>query len=80
MFVNSPSALFHSNQYCAASACQHCSGVVRHEAWCITENSRVRYAYEVVLHSEQLTVEDHLILHALGATWETQACARHGSH
>jgi hypothetical protein len=36
----------------------------------------VRYAYEVVLHPEELTVEDRLILHALGATWEQNLCTR----
>lgn len=79
MLVNTPS-VFHSNKYCEAAACIHGSGVVRHEPWCITGNSRVRYAYEVVLHPEELTVEDKLILHALGATWERNACAGSCSH
>ena len=50
MFVDT--ALFHSNQYCAASACEHCDGVIRHEPWCITRNSLVLYAYEVALQTE----------------------------
>ena len=79
MLVNSPS-VFHSNKYCEAAACIHCSGVVRHESWCITGTFRVRYAYEVVLHPEELTVEDRLILHALGATWERNSCAGSCSH
>ena len=32
--------LTHSNQYSADSACGHCDGVIRHEAWCITQNAR----------------------------------------
>lgn len=68
-------ALFHSNQYCAASACEHCDGVIRHEPWCITHNSIVLYAYEAVLHAEKLTLEDQLILHALGAAWTGKACS-----
>jgi len=74
VLANSPS-VFHSNKYCEADACIHCSGIVRHESWCITGNSRVRYAYEVVLHPEELTVEDRRILHPLGATWERNAYA-----
>ena len=32
------------------------------------------YACEGVLHREELSVEDRLILDALGATWERNAC------
>jgi len=45
-------ALFHSNQYCAASACEHCAGVIHDEPWCLTRNSLVLYAYEVALQAE----------------------------
>jgi len=74
MFVDT--ALFYSNQYCAASACEHCDGVIRHEPWCITRNSLVLYAYEVLLHAEKLSLQDQLILHALGAAWNSKVCAR----
>jgi len=73
MFLDT--ALFHSNRYCAASACEHCDGVIRHEPWCITRNSLVQYAYAVVLCSERLSLQDQLILHALGAAWNPKACA-----
>ena len=59
----------HSNQYSAESACGHCDGVVRHEPWCITQNATVQYAYRAVSDPAQLSPGDHLILHALGATW-----------
>jgi hypothetical protein len=61
--------IFHSNRYSADSTCEHCSGVIRHESWCITPNSLVLYAYEAVLDPEKLTLEDQLILHALGVRW-----------
>jgi hypothetical protein len=63
--------LIHSNRYSAASACAHCQGVIRHEPWCITQNTRVQYAYSVVNDPAHLRVEDRLILHALGAAWTT---------
>ncbi len=74
MFVET--ALFHSNQYCAASACEHCDGVIRHEPRCITRYGLVRYAYDVVLRAEKLSLQEQLILHALGAAWSSKACAR----
>ena len=58
------------NQYGADSACSHCSGVVSHEKWCSTKNSNVRYAFQAVLHPDCLTIQDGLILHALGVAWE----------
>ena len=68
-------AIFHSNRYHAEATCEHCSGVIRHESWCITRNSLVYYAYETVLDPEKLTLEDRLILHALGASWTAKRCA-----
>ena len=62
---------YHSNRYNAEAACQHCGGVLRHTPWCITHNSRVLQAYEAVLDAEKLSVEDQLILHALGVSWQT---------
>ena len=56
-----------SNQLSADSACGHCDGVIRHEAWCITQNANVQYAHQVV--SGLVSTGDHLILHALGVTW-----------
>jgi hypothetical protein len=34
-----------------------------------TSNPAVAYAYAAVLDADQLTIEDRLILHALGAAW-----------
>jgi hypothetical protein len=66
--------LYHSNQYNAQSACEHCGGIVRHERWCITCDAVVQYAYGAVLDPEKLTLCDRLILHALGARWEKNRC------
>jgi hypothetical protein len=60
---------YHSNQYTADAACAHCGGVVRHESWCVTRNREVAYAYKAVHDPSTLSVEDGLILHALGAAW-----------
>ena len=62
-------SLTHSNQYSADSACGHCDGVIRHEAWCVTQNAGVQYAYQVVSAPGLLSTGDHLILHALGVAW-----------
>ena len=66
--------LYHSNQYNAQSACEHCGGIVRHERWCITCDPVVQYAYGAVLDPEKLTLCDRLILHALGVSWEKNRC------
>ena len=58
-----------SNQYSAQSACLHCGGMIRHERWCVRQNRTVRYAYQAVLGATELTLEDQLILHALGVAW-----------
>lgn len=65
---------YHSNRYYAASACECCAGIVRHEPWCITSNRNVQYAYQVVVNPEKLTQQDSLILHSLGVTWSVPAC------
>ncbi len=57
------------NQYTEGAVCGHCAGVTRHEPWCITCNAVVRYAYEAVSRATLLTLEDELILHALGVEW-----------
>jgi hypothetical protein len=62
----------HSNQYSAESACGHCDGVIRHEAWCITHNASVQYAHQVVSEPSCLSPGDLLILHALGAGWTSE--------
>ena len=59
----------HSNRYSADSACGHCDGIIRHEAWCITQNASVQYAYQAVSDPDNLSPGDHLTLHALGAAW-----------
>jgi hypothetical protein len=61
--------LIHSNKYSADSACGHCDGVLRHESWCITQNTCVQYAYHVVSEPSRLSRGDSLILHALGVAW-----------
>jgi hypothetical protein len=61
--------LIHCNRYSAASACRHCDGVIRHEPWCMTQNTSVLYAYQAITDPTHLSVEDRLILHALGAAW-----------
>jgi hypothetical protein len=53
----------------AKNACPHCGSARQHEAWCVTTNLAVRYAYAVVLSSSLLTPGDALILHSLGVIW-----------
>ena len=60
---------YHSNQYSADSACEHCAGVIRHTKWCITRNKRVRYAYEIILHPEKMTPYDNLALKGMSVSW-----------
>ncbi len=61
--------LIHSNRYSAESACWHCDGVIRHEPWCVSQNTTVRYAFQVVADPARLSDQDCLILHALGTAW-----------
>ena len=65
---------YHSNKYTADTSCEHCGGVVRHEGWCVTSNRAVAYAYSAVLDPGTLTLEDQLILHALGVAWAPAGC------
>jgi hypothetical protein len=53
----------------AKNACLHCGAAPQHEAWCVTTNLSVRYAYAIVLSSSLLTPGDVLILHSLGVIW-----------
>jgi hypothetical protein len=72
MSVQNQLPLRHSNKYSAESACVHCQGVVRHEFWCATQSSNVHYAFQAVLDSNQLSLGDELILHALGVAWTAE--------
>jgi hypothetical protein len=73
--------LTHSNRYSADSACGHCDGVIRHEAWCVTQNAGVQYAYQVVPDAGLLSTGDHLILHALSVAWTPREfCPRRTSN
>jgi hypothetical protein len=69
MADNDSKVIFHSNRYNAQAACEHCRGIIRHEAWCITLDPVVYYAYQIVAAAGKLTVGDALILHTLGVTW-----------
>lgn len=60
---------YHSNRYAASEECEQCGGVVRHAYWCPTCNSDVAYAYGIVENADLVTIEDRLILHALGVAW-----------
>jgi hypothetical protein len=63
--------VFHSNsRYAADAACEHCEKLGgHHEVWCITCNHRVLYARGVVEDAKTMTMQDNLILHALGVAW-----------
>ena len=69
MFVGPAAGWYHSNQYNAATTCEHCGGIVRHERWCITRDPFVQYAFAAVQDPEKLSLSDALILHALGVNW-----------
>lgn len=63
------SPVYHTNKYTADSACEHCQGIIRHETWCITKNANVLYAFDILIHIENMTEQDKIILHALGVIW-----------
>jgi hypothetical protein len=67
--------IWHHNRYSAEAECEHCGGIVRHEPWCITSNSVVYYAYQIVVDASALTLLDRLSLHSLGVTWDAPACS-----
>lgn len=73
MSTRQQTELSRANQLTAGPACDHCAGVTSHEAWCISCNAIVRYAYGVVLDSGRLTLGDELSLHALGVKWTAEA-------
>lgn len=72
----SPTTWQNTNPYSVHAACEHCGNVLQHEAWCITRNTAVRYAYQIILEPSRLTIGDTLILHSLGVTWVAKACVR----
>lgn len=61
---------YHSNRYSADSACRHCGGIIRHERWCVHRNNAVSYAHAAAQNMAELSIEDKLILHALGVSWK----------
>ena len=63
-----------SNQFNASSACEHCQGIVRHEPFCITLNTRVLYAHEIILDACKLTPGDQILLHGMSVAWEGKLC------
>lgn len=63
-----------SNQFNASSACEHCQGIVRHEPFCITLNTRVLYAYEIIVDACKLTAGDQILLHGMSVAWEGKLC------
>jgi hypothetical protein len=75
MSFSTPSKLYHSKSYSADLECEHCHGIVRHQPWCITRNAVVQNAYECVLDESKLSIQDRMILHALGVAWKTTKCA-----
>jgi len=62
------SPVYHVNRH-GGAACEHCLGIVRHASWCLTKNTEIFYAYDILVHPENLTKQDEIILHALGAFW-----------
>lgn len=53
----------------AENACEHCGEFVNHQAWCITKNSNVYEAFEMVANPGAVTKRDEMIMHALGIRW-----------
>ena len=67
---NNPASWYHSNRYNAEAACEHCEGIIRHEAWSIAFDAESFYAYQIVADANRLTFGDGLILHSLGVIWK----------
>jgi hypothetical protein len=72
---NPESTIRVSNQFSASSACEHCQGIIRHEPFCITLNTRVLYAYEIIVDACKLTPGDQILLHGMSVAWEGKLCA-----
>ena len=62
-------AWHHSDRYGAQSACKYCEGNIRHQRWCLTINSAVYYAYQIIVDPNKLTIGDAILLHALDVLW-----------
>ncbi len=73
MQKTSSTAWHYSDHYSAQAACEHCGNLLTHEDWCITRNTAVQYAYQIILEPSKLSLLDSLILHSLGVTWATRA-------
>ena len=73
MYPNAQSRWYHSNRYNLDSACEHCGGIIRHEPWCVSQNPAVAYAFGAALGTAKLTLQDQLILHALGVAWNADS-------
>ena len=51
------------------TGCQHCHGLFEHEFWCMTQDPKVQYAFDIVSDAAKMTFADTLILHSLGVAW-----------
>jgi len=63
----------HQQKSIEDAACLHCEGVTRHKHWCLTQNAEVRYALQAAVYPQLLTLQDSLILHALGVSWNARS-------
>jgi hypothetical protein len=59
-----------SNPSNPPSACEHCQGTVGHEPFCVTLNTRVLYAYEIIVDACKLTAGDQILRHGMSVAWE----------
>src|SRR5271165_2550295 len=75
MSTDDQQPLMFSNRYSSDSVCAYCDGIIRHEPWCVTRNVNVHYAHRAALFPNQLSLEDRIILHALGVAWRAK-CVR----
>ncbi len=62
------SPVYRINRY-GGAACEHCLGIVHHASWCLTRNTVIFYAYDILVHPEKVTEQDKIYLHALGVLW-----------
>jgi hypothetical protein len=46
------SPVYHVNRH-GGAACEHCLGIVRHASWCLTKNTEIFYAYDILVHPEK---------------------------
>ena len=65
----------HERKLVASKRCRHCECLTDHQPWCITQNPDVRYAFTITVYPNLLTLQDSLILHALGVTWAKKSPA-----